>query len=435
MPDSLTGMNRFVSSRFAGRAKELAVLASAFDEAISGVSGIVLIGGEAGGGKSRLVREFAAAVGERARILQGNCIEQSEAGLPYTPFVAALRTLERELGVAEISALAGGGAGELAWLSPVFGDPDRHADRLMARARLFEVVLRLLERLAESRPLVLVVEDLHWADPSTRDLLGFLVANLGSAPVLLVITFRDDKGAYVNELGRMDRVTWLNLDRLSRREVAEQLHGILGRAPEAGEVNAVYQRCQRVPLFTEALVNPDGTVRTALPGSLRDLLLGVVNELPDPAQEVLRAAAVGGDPTQDAVGLGSVDVLQHAQGHHPVVRPAEVVGEHVESLDLLSALDLEVDERLGDVGAGDRDPLRLDEVGVPTRTGADFEHGRARLEQADQALERWAAFTGLWCDGFGIGAGGALVRLHGQSVVFHAPTLGLRRAGTHGAFS
>jgi ATP/maltotriose-dependent transcriptional regulator MalT len=291
-----------VSPVFAGREAELTALASAFDDAADGMPGTVLVGAEAGGGKSRLVDEFAARVAGRALVLAGGCVDLSAAGLPYAPFTAALRQLVRERGTAEVAALLGGrGTGELAGLLPEFGAVPESTDPETARGRLFELLLTLAEALAGQLPLVLVVEDVHWADRSTRDLLGFLVRNLRHCAVLLVVTFRSDElhrthplRPLLAELGRMDGVTRMELPRLSRDQVAAQLEGILGRPPEAAVTSAVFGRGGGVPLFTETLLNADGTVSAGLPGSLRDLLLGAVKELPEQTQQVLKAAAAGG---------------------------------------------------------------------------------------------------------------------------------------------
>ena len=116
--------SRAVSPVFAGRETELRVLASAFDDAAGGLPGTVLVGAEAGGGKSRLVSEFAAQVAGRALVLAGGCVEVSAAGLPYAPFTAALRQLVRDRGAAGAAALLGGrDTGELAALLPEFGSP------------------------------------------------------------------------------------------------------------------------------------------------------------------------------------------------------------------------------------------------------------------------------------------------------------------------
>ena len=239
-----------VSPVFAGREAELNVLVGAFENAASGLTGTVLVGAEAGGGKSRLVDEFTTRVAGRALVLAGGCVEVSAAGLPYAPFTAALRQLARERGTAGMAALLGArDTGELALLLPEFGAPPTRADPDLARARLFELVLALLEALADQRPLVLVVEDVHWADHPTRDLLSFLVRNLRRAAALLMVTVRSDElhrthplRPLLAELSRMPGVTRMELPRLSRDQVRAQLEGIVGRPPEPALTNAVYER-------------------------------------------------------------------------------------------------------------------------------------------------------------------------------------------------
>jgi DNA-binding CsgD family transcriptional regulator/tetratricopeptide (TPR) repeat protein len=293
--------SRAVSPVFAGRRAELTVLSSAFDDAVRGLPRMVLVGAEAGGGKSRLVAEFAAQVGGRAQTLAGGCAGLGAAGLPYAPFTAAVRQLVRQRGTAEVAALLRGrDIGELAGLLPEFGSPPAGTDPELSRARLFELLLALVEALGERLPLVLVIEDAHWADRSTRSLLSFLARNLRRARVLLVVTFRSDEvhrthplRLLLAELDRIDGVTRLELPRLSRGQVEVQLEGILDRPPEPAVTSAVYERGGGIPLFTEALVTADGTVRMGVPWSLQDQLLSTVKELPEPTQQVLRSAAAG----------------------------------------------------------------------------------------------------------------------------------------------
>jgi DNA-binding CsgD family transcriptional regulator len=291
-----------VSPVLAGREDELAALDGAFAAAAGGTPATVLVGAEAGGGKSRLAAEFTARVRDRALVLTGGCVELTAGGLPYAPFAAALRGLIRERGAAQVAALLPGRAGgELAALLPEFGVPPPGADPQTARARLFELLLTLLEALGADRPVVLVVEDLHWADRETCDLLSFLVRNLGDAAVLLVVTFRSENlhgdqllRRLVAGLERMDGVTRLDLPRLSLDQVAAQLAGILGRPPDPPVLSSVYQRGGGNPLFTEALLGPGGAVSPGLPLSLRDLLLASVQDLPEHAAQAVRTAAVGG---------------------------------------------------------------------------------------------------------------------------------------------
>ena len=228
--DVASGM---VSPVFTGREGELAVLAGAFEAAAEGTPATVLVGAEAGGGKSRLVAEFTARIGDRALVLAGGCVELSAADLPYAPFAAALRELVRGRGATEVAALLPGQrAGELAALLPEFGSPPA-ADPETARVRLFELFLALLEALADQRPVILVVEDVHWADRPTCDLLSFLVRNLRQAAVLVLVTFRSDSLHHplrrlLAGLERLAGVTLLDVPRLSRDQVAAQLEGMLG---------------------------------------------------------------------------------------------------------------------------------------------------------------------------------------------------------------
>jgi len=300
MPGMLGGVRAHeVSPAFVGREAELSTLADACDRARSGIPGAVLLGGEAGGGKTRLVDEFAARVRDDVLVLAGGCLELSTAGFPYAPFTAALRQLVREAGAAEIAALMPrDGARDLARLLPEFGEPPADRDPDSARARLFEQMLVLLERLAERRPLVLVIEDAHWADRSTRDLLTFLLRSLRHTAVLVIITFRSDElhrghpmRPVIAELERIEGVVRLDLPRLTRAETAGQLAGILGRAPEPTLVEMVYERSSGIPLLIEATADdPD----CGMPQSVRDLVLAGVNRLPEDAQDLLRLASTGG---------------------------------------------------------------------------------------------------------------------------------------------
>ncbi len=300
MPGMLGGVRAHeVSPAFVGREAQLATLADACARARDGIPGAVLLGGEAGGGKTRLVDEFAMRVGDDVLVLVGGCLELSTAGFPYAPFTAALRQLVREAGAAEIAALMPrDGARDLARLLPEFGEPPVDRDPDSARARLFEQMLVLLERLAESRPLVLVIEDAHWADRSTRDLLTFLLRNLRHAAVLVIVTFRSDElhrghpmRPVIAELERIEGVIRLDLPRLTRTETAGQLAGILGRVPEPAVIDLVYERSSGIPLLVEATADEPAS---GMPQSVRDLVLTAVNTLPEETQELLRLASTAG---------------------------------------------------------------------------------------------------------------------------------------------
>ena len=301
-------MSRAASPAIVGRAQELASLRVALDEASAGALRTVLVDADAGGGKTRLIREFVAGLDPGTPILEGNCVEQSEV-LPYAPITAGLRKFVRAHGVEHVADLLNASsANELAALLPEFGPIAEGGDPSMARGRLFEVLLRLIEAIAERSPLVLVVEDLHWADHTTIDVLTFLLTNLRLSPVLVLITLRGEEvgpthpaSTFVGELERRDGTARLMLPHLTRREVAIQIEGILGRKADPAVASDIFRVGGGVPLFTEALLTPGGAVRPGLPDSLRDLLLRATRELPAATQTALRAAAIGGSIVQHAV--------------------------------------------------------------------------------------------------------------------------------------
>jgi hypothetical protein len=190
--------------------------AAALAEAGRGRPSAVVVAGEAGVGKTRLVREFAdRSRGAGARVLIGGCLELGADGLPFAPFTAVLRELVRDLGAARVAELLPGGATrELARLLPEFGEPAGPDEAGEARARLFEQLLTLLERLAETGPVVSVIEDMHWADQSSRDLLAFLIRNQPSAEgLLIVVTYRSDDLHRAHPLrpllAELDRIGWV----------------------------------------------------------------------------------------------------------------------------------------------------------------------------------------------------------------------------------
>ncbi|MFI6520805.1 ATP-binding protein [Spirillospora sp. NPDC050679] len=298
-----------VSPIFAGRAAELAALRAAHARAHAGEAAVVLVGGEAGGGKTRLVEEFTR--GRRA--LTGGCLDLGAASLPYAPFTAMLR----RLGPEAIAPLASPAAlRELARLLPALSADPPGPDDGTGQVRLFEHLLTLVERLASAPagagPLTLVVEDAHWADRSTLDLLAFLARSLGPAPVLLVVTHRPPNGPLrplLAELARVPNVTRIDLPPLTPSEVTAQLAG-LGRPADPRTARDVHRRSGGNPLFVEALAAHPGE---DVPGSLRDLLLARVNRLPEDTRALLHAAsaaesAVGHDLLAAVTGRADDDL-------------------------------------------------------------------------------------------------------------------------------
>jgi DNA-binding CsgD family transcriptional regulator/tetratricopeptide (TPR) repeat protein len=292
---------RVASAAFIGRTEELRILRATLTRAAYGDPVVALVGGEAGIGKTRLVAELTAASAvDGVRVLVGGCVPVDEGSLPYAPIVEVLRALVAELGPERVRGLIGPAWPELARLSPGLGQPPGEVSGDNTKSRMFELLLGLFGRLTAQMPLVLVVEDLHWADRSTRELLAFLVRNLRRERILLVVTFRSDEpgqqqlGAFLAELDRSGLVERLELFRLDRTATEAQLASILGAAPAAGLVREVFARSEGNPFFTEEVLAVVRGGSDALPATLRDLLRGRVAALPDPARQVLAVVAVAG---------------------------------------------------------------------------------------------------------------------------------------------
>ncbi len=288
---------RVSASRLIGRAAELAELEAAYDEAAGGAASLAFLAGESGVGKSRLLHAFLDRARERgACAIGGECLELGRDELPYAPLVAALRTLVREHDRV-LDRLSPSTRQGLAQLIPEIdpdappvtaGDDDRH--------RPFEALLQLLETMAEETPLVLWLDDAHWADHATRGFLAFLAASLpDDCRLLTLIAYRSDHlnrrhpmRPLLAELGRGRRVRRLELAPFDRGEVATMLADILGAAPDAGAVERFFERGEGNPLFTEELLAAGADGRGRLPSTLRDALLLRIERLSDAARGILR---------------------------------------------------------------------------------------------------------------------------------------------------
>jgi DNA-binding CsgD family transcriptional regulator/tetratricopeptide (TPR) repeat protein len=344
---------RVASPTLVGRIEELQVLEAARRRAADGDPAVVLVGGEAGVGKTRLVAELSSrCLADGAQVVAGGCVPVGDGALPYAPIVEALRALLGDLGADAMRGLVGPSWPEIARLVPALGESDRSglSDQI-AQARLFELLLGLFGRLSEQGPLVLVVEDLHWADRSTRELLAFLIRNLRRERLLLVMTYRNDEpgqqrlGPYLAELDRAGRVERLELARLDHIQTGAQLVGILGAAPAAELVDAVFARSEGNPFFTEELLAAVRAGSEELPATLRDLLRGRVQALPQPAQHALRVVAVAGRPVPHrllAKVAGLDDPYLDAALRAGVAHQLLVIRPHRDGYDLRHALLREV---------------------------------------------------------------------------------------------
>jgi ATP/maltotriose-dependent transcriptional regulator MalT len=327
-----------VSRVFVGRGAELASLVAALDSAVAGQPAVVLVGGEAGVGKTRLVEE-AAARAEGPRVLTGSCIEVGGEGLPLSPVVDALRSLMRTLERDELDTVLGPARAELARLLPEL-DPQNAARPAPVgaegNARVLELVLGVIQRLAAERPLMLVIEDLHWADRSTLDLVALLVRALREVRVLLVITFRSDElhrshplRPLIGGWERVRSVRRVELQRFTRDEVREQLQAILGGPPGRAMLDLLYERSEGNAFLIEEILGAlqAGSGPQDLPATLRDVLLARVERLSPDTFRLLRIAAAAGRSVPDRLLASVADLddasldaaLREAVEHHLLV--------------------------------------------------------------------------------------------------------------------
>lgn len=326
---------------FVGRAAELSRLEAGLDAARAGRGSIVLITGRAGIGKTRLTAALAErARGRGATVLSGRCIQLVGTGLPYLPLVDALRQVG---GFSALSALAGE-LRELPRLVPELAGPDASmpADqpRTDSRLRLFEEVLAVLERLSVSEPLVLVLEDLHWADESTLDLVVFLAHAVRDRPILLVATYRSEEVRAGEPLHRQaaglvgaGMAVSLQLDPLGRDELGALLAATSERPLPAELVSAISERSEGNPFFARELLAAAARGDTALPPGLRDVLLTSIARLDPNGRAVLRVAAAAGRDVQygllaAVMPLGELELAEALRQavDHDLLAPDQAAG-------------------------------------------------------------------------------------------------------------
>ena len=224
-------------------------------------------------------------------------------GVPYAPIIQALRGLHRTSAGAWPADLARLLADDQDATAVIPGLESRVSPT--AQSRLYESVLALLTRLGAEQPVVLVAEDLHWADRSTLDLLGYVARCQTEGRVLLVLTYRNDELGrahplrnWLAEIRRLPSVQEIELPRLSRTETAALLSGLLAAPADADVIDAVYERSEGNPLFSETLLPFAGTPDAGLPPTLRDLLASRLNALPEHVRRVLQIAAAVGHQVQ-----------------------------------------------------------------------------------------------------------------------------------------
>ena len=289
------------TARLIGRNNEMAELRAAFVAARSGVMNTVIIGGEAGVGKTRLAREFLQSDhGAPALVLSGNCRDSADSPLPFGAIVEAIRPLSNNLDEKTRTELFVPVREQLAGILPNL--ESNSISEAGSRSQLFEAILLLLERVTSTAPAILLIEDLHWADQSTRDFVAFLIDNARSAQLTLVITYRSDELVtgdvflkYIAQLARNPSVSRINLERLERDDLLTYLDELAGRAVESTVGNLIWDRSLGNAFYAEQLLASHDDSDNHVPQSINDTLLARLNALGATTQRTLRVIAAGGE--------------------------------------------------------------------------------------------------------------------------------------------
>lgn len=293
-----------ITSPLVGRTEELAVLRRAVGRAAGGDPRIVLIEGDAGIGKSRLIGELLVELGEQGILtLTGSCPPIGGSELPLAPLAQALRALTRSLSPDDLAATLGPSRAAIAHLVPALASAEVAPDSPEPSVSLiFEHVLAVLERLSERHgPVVLVLEDLHWAAPSVWDLLAYLARNLQVVRVAIIATYRRGglapggrADALLVELQRSATVDAVALPLLSSDEVTELVSNLTGATTSDTTMETLVRRAEGNPFFVEELTAAGAMDGAFVPDSLRTTLLARIGAQPEDVQQLARLAAVIG---------------------------------------------------------------------------------------------------------------------------------------------
>ncbi|MEN0024261.1 MAG: AAA family ATPase [Microbacterium sp.] len=280
------------STAMVGREAETRVVRAVFERSLEGTPVALLVEGEAGIGKSRLLREFAAHVANRADVHVGWCLDLGASRTPFGPLVGILRSIVSQLGAESVRAQLGVGAEALGMLLPELNPTERSQT---SPDRVRDAIAALIEVAAERNPQVLIVEDLHWADDSTLAILAFLMRSLTRGRIMLLLSCRSDDvrrgdavSSFIGESARARLLDRVQVDRLDADAVRELAEAIIGQPLSDAALERIRSRAEGVPFFIEEIA---GCSAGPLPGTLRDLLLARFDRLGDDARRVVQVAS------------------------------------------------------------------------------------------------------------------------------------------------
>jgi DNA-binding CsgD family transcriptional regulator/tetratricopeptide (TPR) repeat protein len=299
---------RATSETLVGREDEMSSLRRAMDSALVDGSAVVLVAGEAGVGKSRLIQELVAeAAARRFRIGVGHCVDFGETIWPLAPLRELVAGLMDQLDEEALDLVLGPARVALARLVTAPGGATLDETPLSSD-RLCELVIGMFVRLTDRGPLLFVVEDLHWADPTTRTLFAALVRVPRIGPLLLVGTYRSDElhrrhplRPTLAEVERLAHCARLSLEPLDRWETALLIDALDPSASDGAYVELVHRRSGGNPFYVEELVAARRTGIATIPDTLRDVVVARAAALDDRDVAVLGVAAAAGETSEDVL--------------------------------------------------------------------------------------------------------------------------------------
>lgn len=346
-PD-VDAMRAFERTPFVAREEECSELGSFLDGLEQGRGAVVVIGGEPGVGKTRLTEEVADRARRRDhRVLVGRCYE-SDTAPPYIPFVEIIESAMREVSADTLRAALGDAAGEVAKIVPqirmMFDDvpPPLELPPEQERRFLFNSLWEFIERAAVTRPLVLVLDDVHWADESTLLAAEHIAQRLREVPVLVLATYRDTEldvarplARTLEALLRRQHAHRLSLKRLPQDGIRSLLRVMSGSEPPGELVDAIYRETDGNPFFAEEVfkhLSEEGKIFDEEGRWRRDLEIGEL-DVPEGVKLVIgRRLGRLAEPAHVALGIAAVI------GRRFEYRVLEAVGE-VDPDELLDAMD------------------------------------------------------------------------------------------------
>lgn len=333
--------NRALSPHMIGRQAHMQELEHYLSLAHHGAGQIVVVAGDAGIGKTRLLREFAnrARSTQNIEVLEGHCYDE-DPKVPYGPFVSAVRSRIRTVGVDTFAQTIAPWLNDLALLLPELGavspvSPDVYEPQLQ-KQRLFAAMYHALRPQSEWQCRIVVLEDLHWSDQTSQELIRYLVRSIERDPLLIVGSYRTDElhrrhplTSLVAHLKRERIYHEVRLVPLSCADLANMLETTLDHTLPHAFVDALYAHTEGNPFFVEEALKSliehteldrlihwrHGVDRLTVPASVKDNILSRITDLDDATADVLRYAAVVGrnfdfDLLLSLTGLSEVDLLQ-----------------------------------------------------------------------------------------------------------------------------